>query len=213
MTSVAWLPAPDDDPNTAVARIGGDGFIDYVYISDDDTPRPIDGIIFSGKAAHVRVSTDAQGVPYGDRRGELRDNCGRRVTVYTYADAGVRCGEDGPVHEAKTAPVEGQVTATTSRNDGTATGGSATANVITVDTLLPKGKALAGRWMTVKAADGSGWAFQIERVKGHGVHVEGWLPFERTEDGLRRTFAPFTGTTVNGPVSFSVEIGATRYRR
>lgn len=208
--SVDWLKAPDGDPNTAIARIKGEKFTDYLYLSDDNVPRTIDGITFQGKVAQVRVTPVPRWAPTSVQT-KGKGTCQGPLRVYTYGDAQVRCGDRGPVYRTKPAPVEGQVTATTSRNDGTATGGTGTANVITVDQKLSKPKDLVGRWMTVRAGDGSGWAFRIIRVKGRDVEVEGWLPFARTGDGLRRTFAPFEGTTVAGPVSFSVEVGATSF--
>ncbi|MDO5751626.1 hypothetical protein [Arthrobacter sp.] len=209
--SVDWLKAPDGDPNTAVARVKGTSFTDYVYLSDDNKPRTIDGITFSGKVAQVRVSNDAQGHSNAGKtpvNGNGNGQCDDQARIYTYGDTTVRCGGLAKANKTAAVSVSGQVTASTSSNDGTATGGTAGASIITIDQELQNSEDLAGRWMTVKAADGSGWAFKIVKVKGNDVQVEGWLPFERTQDGLLRTFAPFEGSTIAGPVTFSLETGA-----
>lgn len=213
--SVDWLKAPDGDPNTAIARVEGKKFTDYIYLSDDTTARTVDGLTFSGKVAQIRVANDAHGPAStakkhgkGHSPGHGKGRCDDQLSLYTYADATVTCGGHGKAKKTRAVSVAGQVTATTSRNDGSATGGTGKSNIITIDQKLKHAKDLAGRWMTVKAADGSGWAFKIVKVKGHDVEVEGWLPFKRTKDGLLRTFAPFTGSSINGPVTFSVETGA-----
>lgn len=68
--NVQWLPAPDGDKMTQLVRVELADAVDYVYISNDNTPREYNGITFSGDYAAIRMSKDEKSVIWKYLYGE-----------------------------------------------------------------------------------------------------------------------------------------------
>lgn len=68
--NVEWLPAPDGDKMTQLARVELPDTVDYIYISNDNTPRKYNGITFSGNYAAIRMNKDENAVIWKYLYGE-----------------------------------------------------------------------------------------------------------------------------------------------
>jgi hypothetical protein len=189
---VKWLPAADGNAESTTAVVDGGTFTDLVYLSNDDLPRTVQGVTFSGHVAVARVDKAT----------------GAIVWAYAWANGSVHApGYALNGHQDLTAGV----TATTSAYDGGPGPVTGNPNTITADTDLPQNHAYDGAWARITRGDGSGWAMRVDHIEGRTVHVHDWVPLSVSGDGARDTFVgggtysdSWQGRLVGGPVTISL---------
>ncbi|MET7542500.1 hypothetical protein [Streptomyces sp. NPDC005507] len=166
---VTWVPAADGDRGTTTAVVDSGDVTDLVYLSDDNTPRTVHGVTFSGHVAVARIDKATGVVEW----------------AYTYGSGSVRAdgyalrsGDDITVHAVST----------NSADTGGAGALTGHPDTITVDGDLPQDGSLDGTWLRIGLGDGSGWAMRVERIKGRTVYVHDWVPFTVTATGARYSF-------------------------
>lgn len=143
--SVKWIPAPDGDELTQLVRVELPGAVDYIYISNDYTPRKYNDITFSGEYAIVRMDTDEKKI----------------LWHYLYGDGSIRTTET---------ELEGannylyQILAASGRLDE-----PEIPNQFRVKGVLPEN--IKGLWGRIIYGDGSGVAFEITNVDQSIVSV------------------------------------------
>ncbi|GAA1354085.1 hypothetical protein GCM10009612_15770 [Streptomyces beijiangensis] len=182
---VQWLPAPDGDPQTTTAVVDGGTFTDLVYLSDDNTPRTVDGVTFSGHVAMARIDKAT----------------GKVSWAYAYGGGSVQAPG---YHTAAPADLTVHAVSTTSAFSGILGPVTSSPNSITVDTDLPQDGSLDGTWLRVTLSDGSGWAMRVEGIHGRTIEVQDWVPFTVTPAGALRDFYPSRGTVVPGQITVTL---------
>ncbi|MEV6055112.1 alginate lyase family protein [Streptomyces sp. NPDC052107] len=193
VNGVQWLPAPDGDPQTTTAVVDGGSFTDLVYLSNDDKPRTVQGVTFSGHVAVARIDKATGAVQWG----------------YAYGNGSVRTR--GYILDA---PADLTVHAVATTSAGTGAPGPVTdqPDTITVDGDLPQDGSLDGTWLRITLGDGRGWAMRVDHIQGRTIHVHDWVPFTVSAEGARYSFAgggnggqlTMHGDTVPGPVTITL---------
>jgi len=164
--AVEWMPVQPADPMASALVVRTDTREDLVYVSDDATPREVDGVTLSGRVAIL--SREDGAVQWGYLLGD------GAIQADGFAMSGV-------------AEIHGGITGV-SRDHANHCGW------LEVAADMPTGTTLQGQWLRVVRGDRSGNAYRIDRVDavpgGSRVHVGMEPSFELTETGMRRVLFP-----------------------
>lgn len=164
--NVEWLVTPDGDEMTQAVRIELDDAVDYIYMSNDNTPREYHGIVFCGNYAAVRMDKNEKNVVwkylYGD--GSI-DVCNTRLE-----------GKKNQLY---------QVISVTGRSDD-----PHTPNKLRVKGVLTDD--MKGLWGHTIYADGSGIGFEIIDTDYSNVIIHNAPGFSlRPEGAVMNSFPAF----------------------
>lgn len=170
------------DPMTTVIRLETPKYRDLVYVSDDTTPRTVDGLEMAGRFVQARIDKTTGAIVSGYING----------SGHLYGGAFRITGDEAAA----------AVTATTSAWDGSpAQSATNTPNALTLDRTLPAWA--KGLWTTTRLADGRGYAMRVDGVAPGTLAVHDWVPFTVTREGARMSFIP-RDERVRGQVTATV---------
>jgi len=136
---VTWYEPDDGDPMTAMLKVEGIDFTDYVYVSNDMESRTFEGVTFKGNYAMLRK----------DKEGNVKQG-------YIYGEGSINDG-------SYTLEGKKDVKAKVVYANGARAIYEDVENVLKVNGALPKD--IEGLWCNVTFSDNSGTAYRIEEVR------------------------------------------------
>lgn len=162
--NVTWYDPDDGDPMTAMLKVEGVDFTDFIYLSDDMEERSFEGVTFTGSYALLRKNKEGK-VVYG----------------YILGDGSIK---EGSYFLRGKKDISTKVTA--------ASGARAIyediENILKVNATPPKD--IEGLWCNVTFSDNSGTAYRIEEVRESIVKIHNDPGFTVDKDGAKFTAYP-----------------------
>ena len=163
VTGAEWIDIDLDAPMCSLAKITGRDYVDYIYVSDDETERSYDGITFSGPLAVLRIKN-------GEAEWGYLYSAGK-IVFQDFAVAG------NPKQEYTVKNAQGSM-------DGSVQ------NRITLDASPGQNLDLKGGWVISRFGDGTAIGHRIEGVDGDTLTVNNVPGYEIQSAGAKMLYFP-----------------------
>lgn len=162
--NVEWYEPDDGNPMTAMLKVEGTDFTDFVYLSNDMESRSFEGITFSGSYALLRKDKDGK-VVYGYIFGE------GSISEGSYSLSGKKDISAKVVSASGARAIYEDVE-----------------NILKINSAPPKD--IEGLWCNVTFSDNSGTAYRIEEVRESVIKIHNDPGFTVDKDGAKFTAYP-----------------------